>query len=328
MVIRHPLDKKDKELLTMLYLNSRASFTQIGKKLKLSGSAVERRMRELEKNGIISLLFADVNFAKLGFRAYRLYFKLDVFDKKTESEVVKLLDSYPGTLWRVICEGEYDVLWRIVARDEFEVEDAMSALLQKFGTKIVEKTVVTTTYQTYLAWNKAFESERHPELPMERITKVESVDKTDMKILSVLYQNARATTVEIAGKVGLTPDAVQYRIKRLAERKFILGYTAWFDSRKLGFDYYKILIGFRNITKDLEKEFIEFCIENDNVVYLNKTIGSWDLEVDLIVRNNLELHEFTREIRTMFGHIIGKHTFISIIEDRMLNPLSGRLKPE
>ena len=31
MVIRHPLDKKDKELLTMLYLNSRASFTQIGK---------------------------------------------------------------------------------------------------------------------------------------------------------------------------------------------------------------------------------------------------------------------------------------------------------
>ena len=285
-------------------------------------------MRELEKNGIISLLFADVNFAKLGFRAYRLYFKFDVFDKKTESEVVKLLDSYPGTLWRVICEGEYDVLWRIVARDEFEVEDAMSALLQKFGTKIVEKTVVTTTYQTYLAWNKAFESERHPELPMERITKVESVDKTDMKILSVLYQNARATTVEIAGKVGLTPDAVQYRIKRLAERKFILGYTAWFDSRKLGFDYYKILIGFRNITKDLEKEFIEFCIENDNVVYLNKTIGSWDLEVDLIVRNNLELHEFTREIRTMFGHIIGKHTFISIIEDRMLNPLSGRLKPE
>ncbi|HIH22485.1 TPA: hypothetical protein HA238_02045 [Candidatus Micrarchaeota archaeon] len=74
----------------------------------------------------------------------------------------------------------------------------------------------------------------------------------------------------------------------------------------------------------MEKEFIEFCTENDNVVYLNKTIGSWDIEVDLIVRNNLELHEFTREIRTRFGHIIGKHTFISIVEDRMLNPLRGK----
>ena len=324
MKLNERIDKKDNELLTLLYLNSRMSFTAMGKKLKLSGSAVERRLRLLEKSRIISILFADVNFAKLGFKAYRLYFKFDVFDKKTENDVVKLLDSYPGTLWRVVCEGEYDVLWRIVARNEMEVEDAMSALLQKFGTKIVEKTVVTTTYQTYLSWNKAFESERHPELPIERITEIENVDGIDKQILSMLYQDARTTTVEMANKAGLTPDAVQHRIKRLVERKFILGYTAWFDSRKLGFDYYKILIGFRNITKDLEKEFIEFCTENDNVVYLNKTIGSWDIEVDLIVRNNLELHEFTREIRTRFGHIIGKHTFISIVEDRMLNPLRGK----
>src|SRR3989338_498937 len=189
MKLNERIDKKDNELLTLLYLNSRMSFTAMGKKLKLSGSAVERRLRLLEKSRIISILFADVNFAKLGFKAYRLYFKFDVFDKKTENDVVKLLDSYPGTLWRVVCEGEYDVLWRIVARNEMEVEDAMSALLQKFGTKIVEKTVVTTTYQTYLSWNKAFESERHPELPIERITEIENVDGIDKQILSMLYQD-------------------------------------------------------------------------------------------------------------------------------------------
>ena len=156
------LDKKDKELLTLLYLNSRESFTQLGKKLKLSSSAVERRMRQLKDAGIISLLFADVNLAKLGFKAYRIYLKFDVFDVNTEKQVLALFEAYPQTLWGVVCEGEYDVLWRIVARDELEVEDAINTMTEKFGKSIVEKTVITTTYQTYLSWNRALGGERHP----------------------------------------------------------------------------------------------------------------------------------------------------------------------
>ena len=145
------LDKKDKQLLTQLYLNSRQSFTTLGKKLRLSSSSIERRLRKLQEAGIVSLMFADVNLAKLGFKGYRLYFKFDVMDAKTEKELLKLFENYKRTLWGVICQGEYDVLWRIIAKDEIEVEHAMSIMLEKFGKKIVEKTVITTTYQTYLS---------------------------------------------------------------------------------------------------------------------------------------------------------------------------------
>jgi len=315
------LDKKDKELLTLLYLNSRMSFTQLGKKLKLSSSAVERRMRGLKEAGIISLLFADVNLAKLGFKAYRIYLKFDVFDEKTEKEVLALFESYPRTLWGVVCEGAYDVLWRLVARNEIEVEDAVNLMTEKFGRKIVEKTVATTTYQTYLSWNRAFEGERHPEFPLERVTQIEKLDDIDMKILASFYNDARATTVDIAKFVGLTPDAVNYRIKRLTKNGFILGYTAWYDAKKLGLEYYKILIGFRAMTQEKEKKFLDFCLEHNNVVFLNKCIGSWDIEVDIIVENTGELHKFITEIKTKFGHIIGNHKYISAIEERMLNPI-------
>ena len=319
------LDKKNKQLLTLLYLNSRASFIEMGKKLKLSSASVERRMRQLKEAGIISLLFADVNLAKLGFKAYRLYFKFDVIDAKTEQEIIKVFESYERTLWGVISEGEYDVLWRIIAKNEIDVENAAVLMIEKFGRKIVEKTIVTTTYQTYLAWNKAVGDERHPELPIEKIGEVENVDNTDMKLLSALYANARETTVNLAKLVDLTPDAVQYRIKRLTQKNLILGYTAWFDAKKLGFNYYKILIGFRSITKEKERKFLNFCIENDSVIFLNKTIGSWDIELDIIVRDNSELHRFMREVKTKFGEIIGKHTLISAVEERMLNPLRGEL---
>lgn len=319
------LDKKDKELLSLLYLDSRMSFVQLGKKLKLSSSAVERRLRQLQESGIISLLFADVNFAKLGFKSYRLYFKFDVFDEETEKQIIKLFETYPKTVWGVVCEGEYDVLWRIIAKNEFEVEEAASIMIQRFGKKIVEKTIVTTIYHTYLSWNKALETKRYPQLPFEKIDYTEQIDQIDLTILSYLYSNARKTTVSLAMKVGLTPDAVQYRMKKLIDKGLIMGYSAWFDAKKLGFNYYKILIGFRGTTKELEDEFIRFCGECDDVIFLNKTIGSWDIEVDIIVRNNKELHEFLVALKTKFGHIIGKHTYVAAIQERMLNPIRGEV---
>jgi DNA-binding Lrp family transcriptional regulator len=315
------LDKRDRELLTLLYLNSRAGFTEMGRKLKLSSSAVERRFRALKEGGAVSLLMADVNFAKLGLKSYRLYFKFDVMDAKTEKEVLALFETIPRTLWGVVCEGEYDVLWRILAKDEVEVEEIMNLVTERFGKRIIEKAVATTTYQTYLSWNRAFGGERHPELPLEGATESEKPDDTDMKLLAALYGNARSTTVELAALVGLTPDAVQYRIKKLTKKRFILGYTSWYDAKKLGLEYYKIMFGFRGMTAEKEKKFLKFCLEHDNVIFLNKTIGSWDIEVDVIVEDVMELHRFLLEIKTKFGHLIGKHAYVAAIEERMLNPL-------
>jgi len=319
------LDKKDKELLHQLYLNSRQSFVQLGKRLRLSNTAVERRLRQLKEAGIISLLFADVNFSKLGFRSYRLYFKFDVMDEKTEKEVLKVFENYSRTLWGVVCEGEYDVLWRIIAKDEHEVEEAAYQMIERFGSRIVEKTIVVTTSQTYLSWNKAFECERAPEFPMEKLAQAQKVDETDMKILSALYGNARLTTVDLGQKTGLSADAVTKRIQRLVKEKYILGYSAWFDSSKLGFDYYKILIGFRSATKEKEKKFLDYAVQQDSVIFINKCIGSWDMELDVIIHDTKDLHKFLLDIKTKFGSIIGKHSYVAAIEERMLNPIRGEV---
>jgi DNA-binding Lrp family transcriptional regulator len=319
------LDKKDKELLHLCYIDSRMSFTRMGKKLRLSGSAVERRMQKLQRAGIINMMFAAVNLSKLGLKAYRLYFKFDVMDKFKEQEVIKIFQEYPKTVWGVVCQGEYDALWRIVARDEKEVEDVAYIMIEKFGKSIIEKTIITTTYQTLLSWNNAFDCNREPEVPIERITNIESVNETDMRILAALNDNSRKTTVALAQLTGLSPDAVRYRIKRLIKENYILGFTAWFDARKLGFEYYKILITFRSITRAKEKQFLSYCLENDMVVFLNKCIGAWDIEVDIIVRNINELHEFITDLKTRFSDIIGKHTFITAIHDSLYNPLRGEV---
>ncbi len=321
-----PLDKKDKQLLNLLYLNSRMSFIQMGKKLQLSSSAVERRMRKLQDSGVVNQVFAAVNLAKLGLKAYRLYFKFDVMDKKTEEEVKQVFRDYSRTVWGVICQGEYDVLWRIVAKDENEVEDAAYIMIEKFGRHIIEKTIIMTTYHTFLSWNSAFDCRREAEIPIEKTVSTTVLDNKDMLLLSALNNNSRETTIALAKIAGLSPDAVRYRIKKLIREQYILGFTAWYDSRKLGFEYYKILITFRSITRPKEKEFLNYCIEKDQVVFINKCIGGWDMEVDIIVRNAKELHDFVADFKTNFGSIIGKHTFITAIDDTLFNPLRGEIQ--
>jgi DNA-binding Lrp family transcriptional regulator len=320
------LDKKDKQLLNLLYLHSRMSFSQMGKKLKLSGSSVERRVRKLKKAGIINFMFAAANHSKLGLKPYRLYFKFDVMNKKTEKQVKKIFQDYKRTVWGVICEGEYDVLWRIVAYNEKEVEDAAYIFIEKFGKHIIEKTIVASTYQTFLSWNKAFECKREPEVPIEEVASTHPIDEFDMLILASLNDNSRATTIELSQFTNLSPDAIRYRIKRLKQEQYILSYTAWFDARKLGFEYHKILITFRSITREDEKKFLKYCLENDYVVFLNKCIGGWDIELDVIVHNINELHYFIADLKTKFAPIIGKHTFITAIFDSLYNPLRDHLE--
>ena len=81
------------------------------------------------------------------------------------------------------------------------------------------------------------------------------------------------------------------------------------------------MFGLKNITRRKEKELLNYVLQQNNVVFLNKTFGSWDFEMDIIVKDVIELHKFMREIKTKFGHLLGKHYVISIIEERMLNPL-------
>ncbi len=60
------------------------------------------------------------------------------------------------------------------------------------------------------------------------------IDELDLKILSVLVDNSKATLKNIGEKVGLHPNVVAYRIKRLEQRGVIQRHTVQLNLEKLG----------------------------------------------------------------------------------------------
>ena len=60
------------------------------------------------------------------------------------------------------------------------------------------------------------------------------IDETDIKILTILQQNARTSNAEIARQVEMAPSAVLERIRRLESRGVIQGYEARISPEALG----------------------------------------------------------------------------------------------
>jgi Lrp/AsnC family transcriptional regulator, leucine-responsive regulatory protein len=61
-----------------------------------------------------------------------------------------------------------------------------------------------------------------------------SLDRYDVLILAQLQQDARLSNTELAARIGLSAAPTWRRVKRLEEQKFVTGYRAELDRRKIG----------------------------------------------------------------------------------------------
>lgn len=60
------------------------------------------------------------------------------------------------------------------------------------------------------------------------------LDPTDIAIIEALQENGRIAISELGRKIGLSQPAASERVKRLEERKIIVGYSARIDPAGLG----------------------------------------------------------------------------------------------
>jgi Lrp/AsnC family leucine-responsive transcriptional regulator len=67
-----------------------------------------------------------------------------------------------------------------------------------------------------------------------KIAKMPNLDKFDIAILRCLQEDARATNVEIAEKVNLSPSPCLRRIRNLEKSGILRGYRADIDRKEVG----------------------------------------------------------------------------------------------
>ncbi len=315
------IDKKDRLIMQQLEDDSRQSYSEIGRKVGLRGDTVEYRMKKLLDSGIIMRMFAEPNLPKLGLKTYRIYLKIENMPQEDEERMVRHFIDHPKSQWFAEFEGEWDYTLRFTLRDEVELKDELEKIMKKFGRYIISKNIIITLQQSYLPLTYFTGRESKIRwITLERVESAEELDKTDKKIMELLFDNSRMSSVELASKTGISADAIQYRIKKLVQRGIIHYFGVYYDSSVLGYGRYKVLLWLKNTTRKREQELLRYCQQHPNSSYLNRVVGSWDLEADFDTKTVQEIHDIVKDLRSRFGDIIRDHSTMITLREQLSNP--------
>ncbi len=126
------------------------------------------------------------------------------------------------------------------------------------------------------------------------------LDLKDRKILYELDFNARQTASQIAKKVKLSKDTINYRIKRLENLGIIQGYYAVLDNSKLGYLNFRVYIKYFEITNQKEQEIISWLVNNKKIGWVAKKEGNYDLAFLVWVEDVYEFNEFWKSFEEKF----------------------------
>ncbi|TKG92902.1 Lrp/AsnC family transcriptional regulator [Puteibacter caeruleilacunae] len=122
------------------------------------------------------------------------------------------------------------------------------------------------------------------------------MDAIDRKILSLLQENAKLNTKEIAEKVGLTLSPTFERIKKLEQQQYIKGYVALVDGGMLGRSITVFCqISLFKHSKELIENFKKEVGSLPEIISCHHVSGNYDFLLKVAVSNMNEYQNFVVE---------------------------------
>lgn len=113
----------------------------------------------------------------------------------------------------------------------------------------------------------------------------------------------------------------KYRLKNLIKRGVIEGFKPKINVQKLGYQWHLVLIKTKNVSKERKEELIQYCKKNNMIYYLTRTLGDYNLMLDLHVTEIAELKEAIMSLKNNFSDVIESFDSVIIFEERKIDYL-------
>ncbi|MBE6717901.1 MAG: Lrp/AsnC family transcriptional regulator [Ruminococcaceae bacterium] len=134
------MDNIDKQIISMLQKNARTPLKTLAEKVELSSPSVSARIKQLEKDGVISGYRAEVDPAKLGC-SITAFINI-AMESRRKLEFYEFAEKCPNVTECNSITGDYSVLIKVSFPSTYEL-DAFVGEIQKFG-----KTQTTIVFST------------------------------------------------------------------------------------------------------------------------------------------------------------------------------------
>ncbi len=308
------LDNIDLKILYELDKNSRIPMSNLAKKLRISREIIKYRIKKLTSEGIIRSFTTIINPAKFGYIIYKVYLKFQNLSKEKERKLINYVLEHKHIFWVAKCDGNFDLILGIYVTDLIEFNSIMLEFMGKFSQNILSRHISNSVYVDI--YRRDYLTKDHSKKVVwgGKINK-ERIDNLTKDILKKIAKESRTTIVDLSIDLKSTPKTIISKIKELERKQVVLGYRIDLDLKKINREYFKAIIYFQNITPGKEKLFKDYCESKEDIVYYIKTIGEWDVELDIEIQEFKKFRNLLKEIKEKFGEIIRTIDTVFITEE-------------
>lgn len=301
------LTKDDLVILREVEYNSRIFERELAAKCNLSKAGVKYRIKRLEELGIIQSVNAFVDYTKLGYHSYKLYLKL----KATIDQKKKLKDFLTKRKEIFSIEesnDDWDLALLVFTKSREEYANFENNFLSKFGELVLSKDFCLMTNVLYLQNNVLHKNNKRKTFLVNQ-GEIKEIDEINKRLLKLLQENGKLTLLSLSEKLNLSMDSISKRIKKLTSSGIIPFFKTKIDYSKIGYEKYKLFIYVLNYSDEIEKNFLKFLESIDSVLYITKTLGSWRLEVDFLIKDYNSFDKVLSDLEEKFSENIQRLDF-------------------
>ncbi|MBI2508317.1 Lrp/AsnC family transcriptional regulator [Candidatus Woesearchaeota archaeon] len=298
-----------------LYLrseNARMKLKEVSRALRKSSQRLKYNFDILENEKMIKNPYCMFDYSYFGLVLFRAYLRGVYVAEQDKKKILNELEknSYAVSIYEL--GGEYDLAVEFISPNpsKFSKEiKKISTMMPNLNDYKVVLNVVTHLYPGHYLTNGKFQDSYNEKI-IGGDRDIEMLNKNEMKLIKTLLFYPTAQMNELAKHSGLNVKTVKTILNDLMKRKVIKGFKYCLDREKLGINASRLFLKLHHLTIERETSLMSYLRNTKEVVQANKTIGDWDMEIDIEALDAGKIRQAILQIRIEFKDIIERFNLI------------------
>ncbi len=307
------LDLKDKKILREFIVNPNISLSRISKNIGLSQQNVDYRLKNLFRKKIILSVVSCIDLTRLGFIPFRIHIRFKSISEEKKKNFEKFIFENYKCLYMGSVGGRWDHYFDIFAESILDFQNNISEILDKFSEEVQDYETFTIVSAHVFNYKYISDDVNPDEFVLLNSNANFEIDSIDSEILKIVKKNSLTPYSKIGLDVGLTRNAVKARINKLKEKGVIVKERMFLNPNSIGMESYKILLKL-GCDAEERKKLIQFARVHKNIIYTLELMGSYDMDLEIEIKNREELQKLIIQLRNNFK-IIKEYEIMPLFYD-------------
>jgi DNA-binding Lrp family transcriptional regulator len=298
----------DNNLIFLRTENSRSRIKDLAAILKKSPQRLKYSLEILEKDLVIHNVHCIFDYSYFGLILFRVYFKGGYISEKEKVNIIKKLSDNPYVVSVYELTGEFDLVVEFESPNPSRFNKELKAVAELIPSlnnyKIVLNMVSHVYPRLYLVKEETLKSLYASEIIVGGDRSMHFFDVNEMRVMKCILGNPNLRITTLAKKAFVSMKTANSVLKSLQKKKIIKGFKYMVNTNKLPIFKSRLFLRLHNISQDKEKELTDYFLSTPEVIQLHKTVGDWDMEIDIESFDKSRIRYLIVELREMFTPVI------------------------